>query len=390
MTLSWNKIKAIFTKFKGLTIIGFANMVSNIIGGLFWLYVARLLGTEHYGEISYLIAIVNIGAIISLVGSGTTLTVYTAKGVKIQAGVYFISIVAAVITSIVLYFMFYNIGVSLFVIGNVIFSLATSELLGLKSYRKYAIYFISQRILMAGLALFLYHIIGFNGIILGLALSFFLTSFRIYQGFRETKIDFSLIRPRLRFMFNSYSIDITRIFATTVDKLLIAPLFGLAILGNYQLGVQFLVLLSMFPGIVYNYILTHDASGNPNKKLKQATIIISVALAILGVTLGPTVLPLFFPQFTHVGEIIQIMSLSVIPITINNTYISKFLGKEKNKIVLVGSGIFLAMQIIAIIVLGKIFGIYGIAFSYVLATTSEAVYLMAMDRFSRKMDQTRK
>lgn len=234
---------------------------------------------------------------------------------------------------------------------------------------------------MAGLAIFLYHLIGHNGIITGIALSFFITSFRIYQGFRETKIDFSLIRPRLGFMLNSYSVDITRTFATTVDKLIVMPLFGLAILGNYQLGVQFLGFLTMFPGIIYSYILTHDASGNPNKKLKQITIIISVALSILGMTLGPTVLPFFFPKFTHIGQIIQIMSLSIIPITISNTYISKFLGTERNRIVLVGSGIFLVTQTITIIVLGKIFGVYGISFSYVLATTSEAVYLIGMDRF---------
>lgn len=381
MTSSWNKIKTIFTKFKGLTIIGFANIVTNVISGLFWLYVARLLGTVHYGEISYLIAIIGIGTIFATIGSGSTLVVYTAKGVKIQATIYLISIVAAIVTSVVLYFMFYNIGISLFVMGNTIFALATSELLGVKSYRSYAIYYIVQRIIMAGLSIFLYHIIGPNGIIIGIALSFFITSFRIYQGFRETKIDFSLIRPRLAFMLNSYSVDVTRTFATTVDKLIVMPLFGLAILGNYQLGVQFLSFLTMFPGIVYNYILTHDASGNPNKKLKQVTIFISVALAILGITLGPIVLPFFFPKFTHIGEIIQIMSLSIVPITIGTTYISKFLGMEKNRIVLVGSGLFLVIQTVTIIVLGKLFGVYGISFSYVLATTSEAVYLIGMDRF---------
>jgi O-antigen/teichoic acid export membrane protein len=380
----WKKIKETFMRFKGLTSIGFANIVANAISGLFWLYIARILGTEHYGEVSYFIAIAGIGTILSFVGAGNILLVYAAKEVKIQPPVYFISLIASIITAIVLFFIFYNIGISLFVIGNVVFGLVTYDMLGRKLYKNYLRYVIVQKILMALLAIVLYHIIGINGVILGISLSFFLPIVKIYQIFRGAKIDFSLIKSRYGFIVNSYMLDITRTFSTTTDKLIVAPMFGFALLGNYQLGVQFLSLLTILPGIVYQYILPQDASGNPNKKLKRLTIVISVVLAILSIVLAPIVLPVLFSKFTHAITVIQIISLSIIPISITNTYISKFLARENSKIVLIGSGIFLGVQIVMIVLLGKIYGITGISASFVLAQTSETIYLIIVDRVIKK------
>jgi O-antigen/teichoic acid export membrane protein len=384
MTDDVDKIKNIFTRFKGLTTLGLASIISNVIAGLFWLYLARLLGTVHYGEVSYFIAISGIGTIISFFGAGNTLTVYTAKDVKIQATIYFISLVASAIIGIILYFIFNNISVSLYVIGNVIFGLVTSELLGRKLYKKYSIYLITEKVLATVLAIFLYHIIGPNGVILGIALSFFSYSITIYQGFQGSKIDFSLIKSRLGFIINSYILDIARTFSTTADKLIIAPMLGFALLGNYQLGAQFLSVLGIIPGIAYNYMLPHDASGNPNKKLKKITMIIAVILALLGVTLSPIILPILFPKFVEAVEVIQIVSLSIIPATINLTYISKFLGKEKSKIVLFGSIIYILVQISTIIILGKIWSVNGVAMSLVIAATSETIYLISVNHITQK------
>jgi O-antigen/teichoic acid export membrane protein len=179
-------------------------------------------------------------------------------------------------------------------------------------------------------------------------------------------------------------LDLSRTFSGQTDKLFIAPLFGYAILGNYQLGIQFLGLLSTLPGIVYSYVLPHDASGNPNKQLKKIIILISIILAILGVLLGPIVMPLLFPKFISAGEVIQIMSLAVIPITINYMYISKFLGSENNRIILISSGIYVATQISGIFILGNLFDIRGIASAFVLAASAESLYLFIMDHFSKK------
>lgn len=384
MTSNLGKISGVVTKFKGLATIGFANIVASIISGLFWLYIARILGTTHYGEVSYLIAASSVATVIAFLGSGNILLVYTAKGIRIQPTVYSIALAASVIAAVILFFIFQDTGVSLFVIGNVLFGLVTNELIGQKLYKQYSAYMIGQKILGTVLAIVLNHLIGHNGVILGLAISFFLPTYRIYKGFRDYKIDFSLLKARSGFIINSYIMDISRAFSTTLDKLIVAPLVGFALLGNYQLGIQFLSLLGILPGIIYQYILPHDASGNTNIKLKKAAILFSVLLAILGIVLAPIFLPLLFPKFTEATQVIQILSISIIAATINLTYISKFLGSEKSRIVLIGSAIYLVIQIPLIIVLGKTMGVNGAAIAVVIATFSETAYLVSVDRLIRK------
>jgi O-antigen/teichoic acid export membrane protein len=384
----WDRIKNLSTRFRGLTLIGLANIIASVIGALFWLYIARLIGTASYGEVSYFIAISGIGVIISFMGAGSTLQVYAAKGIKIQSTIYFIVLLTSTAASIIIFVIFQNVSMSVYLLGNVVYGMVTAEALGKKSYKTYFIYVVMQRGLMAVLAIFLYHMIGVNGIILGIGISFLLCSVGIYNSFRSSKIDFAMLKPRLAFVMNSYLLDITRTFSTSVDKLIIAPLFGFVLLGNYQLGIQVLSVLTIMPGVVYNYILSHDASGNPNRLLKKFSILLSVLFAILSIILAPILLPVFFPKFTHAIEVIQIVSLAVIPISISNTYISKFMGHEKNRIVLIGSGIFLTVQITTIIFFGKFFGINGIASSFLVATSSEALYLALIDRYYQKSIKT--
>ncbi len=378
------KIRNILTKFRGLTILGISTIVTAGISALFWLYMAQLLGVEQYGIVSYLIAATGIATVLSSLGSGNTLTVYSAKEVKIQPQIYFFAITASIIASVTLFFLLNNIALSLLVIGNVVFGLVTYDLLGKKLYKNYAKYIILQKILMVGLSLIFYYIIGYNGVILGIALSFFPAFIGIYRMFRETRMDFSLLRSRFNFMMNSYILDISRAFNGNIDKILVVPILGYVLLGNYQLGIQFVSVFALLPNIANSYILSHDASGNPNKNLKKAIIILSAILSVLAIILSPIIIPALFPKFIESIQIIQIMSLSLIPFTVNNTYISKFLGMEKIRIVLIGSGIYLIIQIITIVILSNTFGINGFAASYVISATSETIYLIFINNFYLK------
>jgi O-antigen/teichoic acid export membrane protein len=381
MTNTKKRIKELFFRFKDLTTIGLANILSNGISVIFWLYVASLLGAEQYGEISYFIAIAGIASTVSLVGVGSTLIIYTAKEIRIQATLFFIAIVSSMITAIIVYFLYSNIGISFYIIGIVIFTLATSEILGRKLYSDYSKYMISQRILMVVFSLGFYFLIGPTGILIGMALAFFPYLFRIYKGFKETKIEFSLVKPRLGFMANSYFLQLSASLSGNLDKIIIGPLFGFIILGNYHLALQLLAILGILPSIVYQYILPREASGLSNTLLKKLTVLASIVLAIIGMGLGPIVLPILFPEFIESTDIVKIVSLAVIPMTIITMYISKFLAQEKSKIVFVGSGIYLITIVLGIIVLGKYFGVNGIAAALVISNTVEAIYLVIIDKF---------
>jgi len=374
------KIIDLFSKFKDLTSIGFANVLSAAILGVYWIYLASLLEIESYGEVSYLIAIAGIVSIASLLGAPTTMLVYTSKEIKIQSTLFFLTLISGGLTSIVLFLIFFNIGMSVYVIGSIAFSLTINELLGRKLFQRYSKYMIIQRLLLVVLSIGLYYLIGIEGIILGYGLSYTPYLKIAFTQLRNSKINFSLLKPRYKFMTNNYMIDLSRVLSFSTDKLIIAPLFGFAFLGNYQFGVQILTLLIMVPTIVYQYVLPHDARGNPNKKLKVLTVIISAGLAILTIIIAPLIIPVTLPKFNESIEIIQILSIALVPRAISLMYISKFLGTEHSKIVITSSGLYLLVQVVSIILLGELFGIIGVASSLILAASSESIFLFLVHR----------
>ncbi|MDP7196071.1 MAG: hypothetical protein QF864_07755, partial [SAR202 cluster bacterium] len=371
------KIKILYQNFKGLTTMGAATFISNGLGGLFWFYMASLMGTEAYGQISYFLAIGIIGSRISLLGFANTMMVYSAKGVKIQPPIYLIAILGSVITSLILFFVFlYDVGISLYVIGFVTFTLITSDLLGRKQYKNYAKYLISQKIILIVLSVGLYHLIGITGVILGIAISFLPYSFVIYKEFKNTKIDFSLIRSRAKFITNSFANDLTSTFGGYLDKLIVAPMLGFALLGNYQLGIQFMLVFEIIPVMFYHYLLPKDARDESNTNLKKVIMLISVTLCILAIILSPVVIPILFPEFTEAVPVIQILSIAIIPFTATTILNSKFLGTEKTKFVLTGSIILISVQIPSIVGLAAVYGINGAAIGILLGNTCQAIYLI--------------
>ena len=379
----FDKIKNI-SGLRGVSIIGSSDIASSIIGAIFWLYLASLLGAESYGQLSYFLSIASIASTASLLGTENVISVYIAKKIKLESTIFLIPIVAGSIASIILYFAFSDLGVTVYVLGAIIFGLASSEILAKGLFKAYSKYLLLTKILMVILSIGLYHIIGLEGVLLGIGLAFFVYLVRIYKGFRETKIDFSLIKPKAGFLVNSYALQLISAFNGSLDKLIIAPLVGFTLLGNYSLGVQFLSILHILPGIVYKYILPQDASGKPNKKLKQLTVISSIGIAILGIVLGPIVIPLFLPQYTEAIAIIQIMSISVIPSTINLMYTSKLLGNEKTKYLLIGSGMYLIILILGIIILGLTYGINGMAVAIIISTSAETCFYYFINKTKMK------
>ena len=174
--------------------IGISNIIGSGIAALFWLYLARLMGAENYGELSYYISIAGIVASLSVIGGPMAITVLVAKKIKIESTIYLFSISGSIISAIILYFAFTNIGLSIFVIGAVIYNLSVSELLGRKYYKKYSIYFILQKSLFVIFAIILYYIIGPEGVLIGIGLSFIPFTIQIYKSFKNTPINFQLLK----------------------------------------------------------------------------------------------------------------------------------------------------------------------------------------------------
>ena len=373
--MDWNLIKQI-KGLKSISQIGAATAGGNAIAAIFWIYMADLMGQEDYGELGYMLSIAGIASTISILGGQWTMSVYTAKGVRIESSLYFISIITSTISAIILYFLFENVGMSVYVISLVIFNLFTAEILGKKRYKTYSKIFFLQKIILVILAILLYYILGAEGVLLAYGISYLVFTSRIISALRNHEFNFGLLRQRFKFWMFNYIIQLSNSARAQIDILLIGPLFGFALVGNYFLGLQVLGLFLILPLIIFKYTLPQDSSGSSTKQIKIITVATSIGFALLGIFVAPEVIPLVLPEYTDTIELIPLLSLAIIPRTVTTMLMSGFLGKENNIHLLIGNLIAFSIIVSGILYLPEYFDIVGLAIAYVLSVTIQTIYLL--------------
>ena len=383
----WNNLRQRLVEVKGLGFIGFGDITGVVISSIFWFYLASVIEPHEYGDIHFFLSIAAIGSSIALFGTQDSITVLTAKGQKIQSGLNIISLGISSITSLCLIIFFQRIDVGIIVIAYVINTLSIGDLLGKKQFFKYSQYNILQKILTLVLGIGFLYAFGPTGIIYALAISYAGYLIRIIKTFQEVPINFKLIKEKSNFLSHNYIVYLAGSFGGQLDKIIIVPLLGSAVLGNYSLAIQVITVFTMFTTILFKFLLPQESSGIQNKFLIQIVIIISIIVSVLGIFLSPLVIPNFFPKYVDVGIAIQIMSLSIIPITISTICTSRLLSKEKSKLVLIGNLIGLIIIILGILTLGSMYGTIGIAMSFTLSTISKATYLgLTVKKYQRSIN----
>ena len=127
--------------------------------------------------------------------------------------------------------------------------------------------------------------IGFEGIIIAYGLSYLIFSFPVFKMLTTVKPDFGIFKTKFGFLTNNYLYDLSSVANGQIDKLIIAPMFGFILLGNYYLGLQIIGFLGILPGIVFNYILPQDATGHSTTQVKKITLLFSVGFTLIGIFL---------------------------------------------------------------------------------------------------------
>ena len=370
---------------RDISAVGGADIFGTAMSAIFWFYLASQIEPSSYGEIGWFLGIAGLFSGIALFGTASTLTVYTAKKTQIQSTLNFISLSASVILSfivIVLFPSFYTIDIGIILIAFVINTLAIGDLLGRKQYSNYSKYTLVQKGLTLGLGFSFFYFFGYESIIFALAISYVLHFKRIFSIFKEMKINFNLIKPRIGFIGNNYFMSMLTIASGQVDKIVVAPLLGFAILGNYSLAVQVISVMLILPNVFQKYLLPQESTGVKNKKPKIIVIVFSVFITIFGIFVAPILINELFPKFSEAVDAIRIMSLVIIPTTISLILESEFLGNEKSRVVLIGTAILVTSLIIGMLVLGSLMGIEGVAYSLVIAHTSKLGFYLIAKKFS--------
>lgn len=369
---------------RGLAYVTIGNIGSGVLGAVFWLILASLLIAENYGLLNYYLASTFIFGTVALLGLNPTMTTYLAKGVeKVKHQANLTALVSSVAFIAPLIILTGYLPLSFLLIAVTLFQMSMAELLGRKMYKEYTFILVGQRAAQLVLGISLYFVYGIDGVILGYTLSFLAFSYRYLITVKNFRFDFSQIRSNFRFMMHGYAMELARTISMFSDKLLIAPLFGFTVLGLYQLGAQFLLFLGMVPTILYHYLLPQEASGIHSRKIGIGAFIISSILAIGFVASVPWIISTLFPNFTGSILAAQLMSMGIIPMTVTSILSSRFLGMERSRPVFIGATTYVATQYTTIIILGNIFGIFGLAMSLIIALTAQAVYLLVASRLQK-------
>ena len=371
-------------KFRDISLIGSADIIGTAISSIFWLFLASQIPPEDYGEISYFLGIAGIAAAFVLIGTQNSITVYSSKNTKIESTLYSISLLLGVIASFIIMVIFYRVDVIFLLFGYVINTLAMGELLGKKDFFSYSKHILIQKILTLFLGLLFFLIFDIDGIIFALAISYIFFTIIIINRFRKTKIDFNLLKDHSKFILGNYIIEIITKSNTHLNKFLIVPILGFAILGNFSLAMQLINVGLVFTLIVFKYTISYDAQGQENKKLKKITLFISIGISLLGAAIAPSVIPIFFAEYVDVVEVVQIAIFGIIPLTITKLHASKLLGQENTRQILFGKTISMVSFIATIVILGPIYGIIGVAIGYLFSTILESICLIPKNQIIKR------
>lgn len=371
---------------KGLIYITLGNLLGAAATGAFWLLLALIQNADEYGKTNYEISIASLAASAALLGLNTTVTTYVAKGstkINVQANqlILISSGIAAIIVA------FFNWILGFFVIGMAFWMMSTYELLGRKMYKQYAFVNIGARASQLFLSILLYYFIGITGIAIGFIISFLIFSQRYFISTKEFSRDFSEVKNKIKFSLNIYSFNMSNAFLLYFDKLIIAPLFGYAVLGYYQLGFQFLLFLGMIPISFYQYLIPEESSGLKKTRVRFLGLLVSIGLTAILFLSSPWILQNLFPHYMASLDSMRIMSIGIIPMMIVWTLNSKFLNTGDTKYVLFGSAIYLTLQIGLIFYLGSTMNIIGLALAVVLALIAQASFLYISDKHLQRKNE---
>ncbi len=361
---------------KNFTTLAISDTISGVIGSLFWLYLASFLTVSDYGEVHLIIGIAGVALGISLIANNNTIIVYEVKQKGLRGTLFLFSLIIAACVSVILFIIYSRFDIILLTFGMICGEVLLGYFVGKKLFSKYGLFLILQKGLMVLFTIGLYFWIGVEGIIYGIGISY-LPLLAVSIGIlNKSSFNFLLLKENFGFIFNVYVIRLVTISRRNLDKLLIVPILGLDILGEFALAFQVYLLMNLFASMSFKLLLVNDAVGINLNKFKVIILLISIIISVLGIILGQELIPILFPQFINSSEIIPILSLAVIPNTIILILSSKFLGNEKSRFIIVGTLIHAITYLLLVVLLGLEYGLFGISIGFLTSSIIYACYLI--------------
>lgn len=369
-------ILALLNKIKDLFSLSSANLISSLIYGLFWIFLASVFTNEEYGELGFFMSVANLGSGIALLGLGGTILVYEAKKENVFPVSFVIVLISSTVVSIASFVLTQNILASLLLFGMTIFFVILNALNAKQRYRDYSIYLILRAIITIVLSFILFQFFGIYGILLGYFIATFIIIKELRSLLKNKKISFSILRSKFNFTAFSFGNRVSQVLLMYGDKILIGSIFGFSMLGNYYFAFQVFMLLDNIPRSISQYLVPQEAEGKKNKKLKITSIIAASIISVIAIILAPIGIMALFPQYQDSIFPIQILSVAIIPLSISGIQQAEFFGRENSKFVLMGSIFQSVLYLVLIVLLGSNYGLLGIAIGFLISAIAITIFYL--------------
>jgi len=362
--------------YRNFSFIVIARIIAAGLQALFYLIFAALLDPEQYGQMSYLIAIAGTFSVISRFGLTHTVSVYLAKDdTKTANQVNVLAILTTTVGALIL--LLINPIVAVLSLSISFILMNQYNLLGLKKYKTHMVTDIVKSIILIILPLGLFFVLDIPGVLLGMAISNFLCCFHFFKKLNFKLQGFNQITKNFKVLLHNYGADASLNLPRMVDKLVIVPLLGFTSTGIYQFNLQILFALEVLPIIMHGFLLSEESSGGNLKKFNTLLIIVSALIVVAVIILSPIFVNEFFPKYSEGVPSLQVIVISLIPLSISAILSAKLQAKESEKIgfsVLVKIGSLLVL----ILFLGNLFGLLGLSMAVLISSLLYASFLAVL------------
>lgn len=349
---------------------------STALQAIFYLVIAAFLETAVYGELSYLISVAGVFSIFFRFGLNHTVTIFQAKDDQnISNNINIFALILSGVAAIIL--IPFNIYVAILSFGLSIFVMNQYNLLGLQKFKTYMWLAILKGIILVSIPILLYFIIDIPGVLLGIALSNFITGFNFIKFINKNSFDFSILKNNFSIIFHNFGVDAATNLPRVIDKLLIAPLLGFTLVGFYQFNIQILFGLELLPIALHSFLLSAESKGRQTKKIILFGIALTLLIICLGILFAPFLIDTFIPKFNDGVPSLQILIISLLPLSISAILNAKLQSVNSTKIgfsAIVRIGFLLTF----ILLFGSQYELMGLSIAVLGSTICYTVFLVIL------------
>ena len=360
----------------------FGKTASTVSQATFYFLFAFLLEPEIFGMMSYFIAFAGVTSIISRFGLNHSIVVYQAKNNELFVNnLNSLSIIIISFISIII--LFFDPLIALLSFSSSLFLMSIQNQLGKKEYKKYLLLNILRGTLMLSLPITLYFYFDISGVLAGMSLAYIISSFSFFKIWKIKYFSIKFFKKNFLVLLHNFGVDSSTNFVRFVDKLVIVPILGFTSLGIYQLNLQILVGLELFPLALHSFLLSEESSGNRHKKISIFVVLISVFIVLLVYFLAPSIIFTLLPEYSEGIPSLQILIISLIPLSLASIFNAKLQSRESTKVgysalVRIGSLIFF------IVILGSQYDLIGLSLAVLFSSVLYSGFVIFLFKFESK------